>query len=93
MFFNRTCFTVAHARERILSVRYATEISATDGFAVMVSKAKTATKVNGLAVQVDFVVFYVYVLAHCHDSQSDFQLLYSTSLMGQDLKALFLFSL
>ena len=35
----------------------------------MVSKAKTATKVNGLAVQVDFVVFYVYVLAHCPDSQ------------------------
>ena len=59
----------------------------------MVSKAKTATKVNGLAVQVDFVVFYVYVLAHCPDSQSDFQLLYSTSLMGQDLKALFVFSL
>ena len=50
MFFNRTCFTVAHVRERISSVRYATEISATDGFAVMVSKVKTATKVNGLAV-------------------------------------------
>ena len=61
----------------------------------MVSKAKTATKVNGLDdVQVDFVVFYVYVLAHCPESQSGLPVtLLNEPHMGQDFKALFLFFL
>ncbi|CAH3196636.1 unnamed protein product, partial [Porites evermanni] len=41
---NRTFVTVTHALERTLSVRWASQLNATDVFAVMVLKEKTATK-------------------------------------------------
>ena len=45
MLFNRTFVTAAHALEETSSVRWALQLNATDVFAVMVLKEKTATKV------------------------------------------------
>ena len=68
MLSNRTFVTVTHALEGTSSVRWASQLNATDVFALMVLKEKTATKV--WLIRLTFLFSLSVCISTLFDSQS-----------------------